>query len=383
MPFYRPAIPPGFQESAAGRKGANNRGMRKSSRIRLISRGLIVIALLALLAGAGLVVFLSVTELHPPRHRELSVEGTGVAMDTSRGEFTLLTWNIGYAGLGAGQDFFYDGGRMVRPSKEMWQANFGGIRERIKGNDSVDFILLQEVDRNSKRSWFSDELAGLGEVLPGFSRTFSVSYDCRYIPVPLFEPMGRMLSGIALFSRFRPEKAETGYYGTEAGWPKRLVYLKRCYILLRYDLGRGKQLVLINTHNSAYDSSGVMRIREMTMLDSLMKAEYARGRYVIAGGDWNINPRGFDPQQVTTGDAVSRLEPPVPAGLFRGWEFAFDHQAVTNRNVNESYSKGSVGTTVIDFFVVSPNLEVTAIKTLPEHFSFSDHEPVRIRVKIK
>ena len=42
-------------------------------------------------------------------------------------DLNLMIWNIGYCGLGEDMDFFYDGGKQVRTSKENVIENFNFI----------------------------------------------------------------------------------------------------------------------------------------------------------------------------------------------------------------------------------------------------------------
>jgi endonuclease/exonuclease/phosphatase family metal-dependent hydrolase len=47
------------------------------------------------------------------------------------------------------------------------------------------------------------------------------------------------------------------------------------------------------------------------------------------------------------------------------------------------YQKGKTKTTIIDFYVVSPNVEVKAVHTIATGFKFSDHQPVIMKVTLK
>jgi endonuclease/exonuclease/phosphatase family metal-dependent hydrolase len=342
-----------------------------------IAVGLPVLGVLALLG------YLSLTEFSPDKHVAPEICGNGRMMDPSQREFTFFTWNIGYAGMGRETDFFYDGGKMVIPGKEMTTRYFSGIKNLVKANDTVDFIFLQEIDQLAKRSWYIDEVAGLDKVLPGFSRAFAINYDCRYVPMPVQQPMGKVVAGLASYSQIKPARAEVQYYDAFFAWPKRLAFLKRCFVALRFGLDNGKELVVINTHNSAFDSTGALRKRELFILDSVMQVEYKNGNYVVAGGDWNSNPRGFSPSSVIQGDKVVNIEPPVESGFLPGWQFVYDPAKPSNRFADIPYAKGVTRTTIIDFFVVSPNIEVKTVTTIPTGFAYSDHEPVKMAVRLK
>ncbi|MFZ4522378.1 MAG: endonuclease/exonuclease/phosphatase family protein [Bacteroidales bacterium] len=337
----------------------------------------------AVLSLLGLIGFLMLTEFSPPKFVTPPIKGEGAKFNPSQREFTFLTWNIGYGGLGCKEDFFYDGGKNVIPGQSRFNHYFNGILKVVKSNDTIDFIMLQEIDTYAKRSWYNDEVAGISKILPTFSMIYATNYDCRFVPMPVKQPMGRVVAGLSTCSKFRPGNTEAQYYDAYFPWPTRLVFLKRCYVLIRFKLDNGKDLVVINTHNSAFDSTGTLRKRELFILDSVMKSEYRRGNYVIAGGDWNSNPRGFDPHTIQSGDQVTTIQPPVEPGFLPGWQFVFDPIHPSNRNVDMPYKAGVTKTTIVDFFVVSPNIEVEHVSALPLGFSCSDHDPVTMKVRLK
>jgi endonuclease/exonuclease/phosphatase family metal-dependent hydrolase len=272
---------------------------------------------------------------------------------------------------------------MVIPGKDWCLRYFDGIKKLVKANDTVDFIFLQEIDRLAKRSWKIDEVDGLDKVLPDFSSAFATNYDCRYVPMPIQQPMGKVLAGLATYSQFKPSGAEVQYYDAYFPWPNRLAFLKRCFVELRFRLDNGKDLVIINTHNSAFDSTGALRKRELFILDSVMQLEYQNGNYIVAGGDWNSNPRGFSTSSVTSGDMVALIEPPVESNFLPGWQFIFDPAVPSNRFADIPYKKGVTRTTIIDFFVVSSNIELKSVATIPTGFAYSDHEPVVMKIGLK
>lgn len=337
----------------------------------------------ALVVVAGFVIFLTITEYKPAQQSAAESNMKGGSVDPTRRTFTFFSWNIGYAGLGKDMDFFYDGGKKVIPSREGLNRDLAGIKKTVTENDTIDFIFLQELDRESKRTYHTDILAGLAGVMPGYYWAFGKNYDCRYVPVPLWEPMGRVISGLAAFSPFHPDSAEVVSLNTNFSWPKSAAILKRCILALKYKMDNGKKLVVINLHNSAFDDDGGVRKTELNRLQEYILAEYRKGNWVIAGGDWNDNPRGFDPSQVVSSDPVYKIKPPIDESFLPGWEFVYDPLLASNRNVDMPYTRGITHTTTIDFFVISPNIKALTIKTLPMAFEFSDHNPVVMKVELK
>jgi endonuclease/exonuclease/phosphatase family metal-dependent hydrolase len=340
------------------------------------------VAGLFLLAVTGFLLFLTFTRYHPAPAEIIEIKGEAGKSVLDYGTFTLMSWNIGYAGLGKEMDFFYEGGKRVKPDPDEFQKYLHGVIRTIGANDTVDFILIQEADINSKRSCFTDESMEIAGILKDHCFAFAKNYDCRYVPVPLYEPMGKVVSGILSFSRFQPVSATRIDFGTSFSWPKRLVFLKRCFLVMRFRLQYGNELVLINTHNSVFDEEGELRKKELKKLNDFMSIEYRKGNFVVAGGDWNQNPRGSDMENIHTGDRVKEIALPFNSEIFDGWQFVFDARQPTNRDVDMNYQKGITKTTIIDFFVVSPNVTVESVNTIKTGFENADHQPVIMKIKL-
>ena len=102
---------------------------------------------------------------------------------------------------------------------------------------------------------------------------------------------------------------------------------------MRFPVMNGKELLVINTHNSAYDSDGTLKAEEMNYLKNFVIAEYEKGNYVVIGGDWNQNPPGFD-QNSFNPDGVTYDQGIIAADFMpEGWTFAYDMSHPTNRNL--------------------------------------------------
>ncbi|MEA3436110.1 MAG: endonuclease, partial [Thermodesulfobacteriota bacterium] len=67
------------------------------------------------LVFAGLIITAIITNYKPAETVEVyKAKSSNTISDTL--EFNIVNWNIGYCGLDASMDFFYDGGTHVRPS---------------------------------------------------------------------------------------------------------------------------------------------------------------------------------------------------------------------------------------------------------------------------
>jgi endonuclease/exonuclease/phosphatase family metal-dependent hydrolase len=344
-----------------------------------------ILLLIVLLPGVVLLILIlyaTITDYKPAQ--EEVVYKADVKADTLSlsKTYSLLIWNIGYAGLDRQMDFFYDGGKKVRTTKDQLDQNINCIEKFITGLDSVDFKLLQEVDISSKRSYHRNEVKRFSGDLSKFHAFYGKNYDVFFVPLPFTNPMGSVNSGVLSFSRFNPSEVTRISFPGQYSWPKRLFMLDRCFLVMRFPLPGGKQLLVVNTHNEAYDT-GIIRDEQMAFLKKFLLSEYGHGNYIIVAGDWNQCPPDLQPR--FSGDIFDTLDYKgiEPGFLPSGWTWAFDNTMPSNRRVDIPYVKGTTRTTVIDFFLLSPNLRSTGCKTVDLGFSCSDHQPVQIKINLQ
>jgi endonuclease/exonuclease/phosphatase family metal-dependent hydrolase len=200
---------------------------------------------------------------------------------------SIITFNIGYCGLDKNQDFFMDGGTKSRSSSRVQtQTNLNKIATFIS-NQNADAILLQEVDLDSTRSYHIDEYKYLKTTFRDYNSTFGVNYKVQWVPLPITDPMGSAYSGLASFTTYNVRSSTRYQYPGYESWPVQLFELDRCFVENRLPVTGGKELVLINSHLSAFDKGGEIRRQQLDYLKAYITGEYAKGNYVIVGGDWN------------------------------------------------------------------------------------------------
>jgi endonuclease/exonuclease/phosphatase family metal-dependent hydrolase len=348
--------------------------------LKKVLKALLIAVIVLVIGFAGLILYAIITNYNPGEKTALEINDSPSVLDDSL-TLSLLTWNIGYCGLDKSMDFFYDGGRKVFTPKEKSLENFSAVMSFLKGNDSIDFVLLQEIDKKSKRSYMINQFETLTNHVKYASGTFATNYQVFFVPVPPSTPMGKVYSGIATLGRYVPSSSVRYSFPGKYGFPKQLFMLDRCFMVNRYPVKNGKELVLINTHNEAYDP-GEIRKAQMQYFKDFVLAEYQKGNYVVAGGDWNQCPPDFKPEfeknKVRTEQMV------IPSDYLPGeWKWIYDLKNPTNRSVDIPYDPSVTTTTVIDFFLVSPNIEPLSVNCINLDFEHSDHNPVRIKVRIK
>ncbi len=329
---------------------------------------------LALLLFIGFIVIAWVKDYNP---KEVVVIATPEKSDILPNtlQFSVVTWNIGYCGLSDDMDFFYDGGQQVRTSEKITKRNLSAVLDFMKSSSDVNFFLLQEVDKNSKRSYYINQLDSIETTFNDFCGYFGKNYDTFMVPTPIHNPYGKVVGGLLSLSKYQPKRVERRAFPSSFSVPKKYFMLDRCFLVNRYKLANKKELIIINTHNSAYDN-GSMKMQEMNYLRKYIVAEYEKGNYIVVGGDWNQCPPNvntniqgyvFDTKKFTR---IDKGFMPV------GWKWVYDDKTPTNRRVNAVWNKKTSRTTVIDYFLISPNVENISVENVKMDFKYSDHNPV-------
>ncbi|MFC2112284.1 endonuclease/exonuclease/phosphatase family protein [Bacteroidota bacterium] len=296
--------------------------------------------------------------------------------------FNIMIWNIGYCGLSEKMDFFYDGGKGVRPDKSTSESNLQAVLDYVATLDTFDFYLFQEADVKSKRSYRINQVEAIQERLATVNISFGKNFEVFFNPVPPRAPLGKLRSGLASFSRHLPSSSIRYSFPGNYSWPMGVFMLDRCFLVDRYHLAGGKELLVINTHNSAYDD-GSLRKAQMDYLHGFLTGEYDKGNYIIVGGDWNQTPYAFEPQFEMDKFDTSQLSYIEKDYLTGEWTWLYDPMIPTNRRVDIPYVSGVTRTTVIDYYLLSPNLEAIAVKGVNLKFINSDHQPVLASFKLK
>lgn len=310
-----------------------------------------------------------------PKSVEVCYEASELGRVDLPDTLTIISWNIGYAGLGDDMDFFYDGGKSVRTSKERTMQNLDSIIAFLQCHNNADFILLQEIDFDSKRSYNVNQFDAISGALQGYNGVFAYNYVSQFVPIPVLEPIGGVCSGMATFSKFPIAKALRYQYPSGFAFPVRLFNLKRALLSTSVLMQNGDTLFVNNTHNTAYDT-GDMRVKEIDFLSNYLSSRPGS----ITVGDWNCNPPGyvagaaeleneyFSPIAVSESDFASDMT------------FAADLSRASVRYGYEPYRAGVTTTTLLDFALIGSALRVVDVEIVDLQFRNSDHNPVILRV---
>lgn len=353
--------------------------MKKVLKIIGIVLACIVAAVLLFIVAA------TIAEYRPADVEAVVPAGSGTADAVSPGQtLKVLSWNMGYGGLSDTADFFMDGGSGVRTQdREQVAANVQAVIDLIAAEDA-DLVYLQEIDRNSTRSWHMNELQTVTDAATGYQSAFGSNFRVMYMPFPM-PPYGHIDSGVCTLSRYNVSDAARYQLPCPFSWPVSTLNLKRCLLVERIPVeGSDRELVLINLHLEAYDS-GEGKIAQTKMLAELMQAELDKGNYVIAGGDFNQSFSSVDTSMYPLqGNGLWECGEIDTAEFSPEWQFLMDTTHPTCRSLDRAYDRadGNFQFYMIDGFIVSSNITVDSMETVDLDFVNSDHNPVRMTVTL-
>ncbi|AUD65230.1 hypothetical protein BK011_05860 [Tenericutes bacterium MZ-XQ] len=359
--------------------------------LKIFSKILIVIILLASLFVATLTIF----EYRPEDIEDVDIINNQEEKINLDQIYQIMTFNIGYAGLGKDEDFVMDGGEKGRAdSKEVVETYFDGIKNLLTDYPS-DFYLLQEVDQKARRSYNINQVQGIRDTLGDtYSSQYAFNFKSMFVPFPLSltDYIGPVESGIQTLTKFEGIETNRHQFPGSFSWPLRVANLKRAMMVSSFEIqGSDKELIIVNLHMSAYDSDGSLRDQEMAYLKTFLEEQKVLGNYVVVGGDFNQTfPEADNLYPVNSNfyEAYTIEEDFLPDG----YRFEVDLSAPTCRLLNQPYVKGSEGTQyyLIDGFILSENIELSPVSldsayqvmTINHEFLYSDHNPVIMKFKL-
>lgn len=295
----------------------------------------------------------------------------------------IVSWNIHHAS--AGKEIFDEMNLLYRSrqKKNDFQNTFQGIVNNIELLKYIDIIMLQDLDFQSRRSYQANQHEMISAVLPDHGSFFSENMSCPFFPFPLFSPSGEIHSGISLFSKLEINEAKRYALPVYPFYHLTHFILKPCFTLCRFSLRNGTYLVVINVQNQTYRSDPQKRQTDLLLLRSVMLDEYERGNFVVAGGTWNQNPPKFDHTVFSNNEKGVALTLPFDMNFFPpGWQCSYDPTLPTFRLMDTPYSTNKTETSITDYFIVSPNIEINSYKTINLGFENSTHNPIMLEIYI-
>lgn len=282
----------------------------------------------------------------------------------------LMSWNIGYAGLGEESDFKADGGEMLQPpGKAVVEKNLAGIQAVLR-EEAPDILMMQEMAGPGFLTRGVDVASGVKAALPAYSMFFSSDIRTRLLPGFL-----SLRHGLGTFANVGGASTDiiriTEEPGTIMGFIKRRYHVQ----VTEFEMD-GQPWAVINVHLSAFDEGANTRMAQLREVLDLGQSYYQQGKAVAIGGDWNMRLAPTDFAYTADDEAQFWIHDFPREELRPGWQVVIDPAVPSVRTNEQPYTAGVNYTTIIDGFVVSPNVVVDGVRGVDLGFRITDHQPV-------
>jgi endonuclease/exonuclease/phosphatase family metal-dependent hydrolase len=293
----------------------------------------------------------------------------------------VMTYNIGYGhGLGS------DGSDYHPKTRDEIEASIRAMAEIIV-RDSIDVVLMQEIDFGSKRSGNIDQLALLADLTGLSYGAEAVAWDANYVPFPYWPPsyhFGRVRSGGAVLSRFqivdnqvmllkKPDE-NAGYYNR--------FYLYRFHQAVGMVVN-GDTIYVVNNHLEAFRTANRMEHAQslVNWVENLGKSK----NVIVVGGDMNALP--YNAVQLTdfndksgddyTGDRTMEI-----IGMMQGFrELASHEEYAANRDIWHTFPADAPNRR-LDYIFVNTRYSFTNGQVPRKYGPLSDHLPAVVDVDL-
>ncbi|AKH15729.1 endonuclease/exonuclease/phosphatase family protein [Deinococcus soli (ex Cha et al. 2016)] len=243
-----------------------------------------LIVLVAVLAGA---VYALTDHPKPEQAADLTCPATTPTLKAGQA-VRVMNWNVQYL-AGRGYVFFYDtlagDGPDTRPSPQSIARTLDEVTQAIR-QENPDLVLLQEVDRDSRRTDYADQLALIQAKLDGAYPCSAATYYHRATFVPHPKIMGRVGLSLVTLSRYRMDSATRYQLPRICGDPVTVAFnFKRAVLGVTLPVQGGQPLSAFNTHMDAFAQGCDTMRNQVAFIGDLLGRTSAPW---VIGGDFNL-----------------------------------------------------------------------------------------------
>lgn len=203
---------------------------------------------------------------------------------------TVMTYNIRFGA--ARVPWFGDScGDRVILKKEEVLTNLRRLADKINAV-KPDILLLQEVDVQSKRSGYIDQVQWLLDHTHFNYGAYASLWQAQVVPS---DGLGRINMGNAIFSRWvitETERIQLPLRGDQDGLTT-YFYLRRNILKTKIALPGVEDFYAVNVHTAAFSTDDTKK-RQIEIFKEELDKLAASGAYFVGGGDLNEIPPGSD-----------------------------------------------------------------------------------------
>ena len=309
----------------------------------------------------------------------------------------VMNYNVKFGG--GRIDFFFDcfGDRVLMQKQEVLD-NLSALVEVINAYDP-DLLVVQEVDVNSKRDAYVDQMQWLLDHTKLAYGVYASQWKADYVPS---DGLGAIDDGNGILSKYPLTGAERIQLAlrTEQSSIERYFYLKRNVVTAKLEIPGKNPTYVVATHSDAYSKDGTKR-QHINRFKAELDRLAADGNTVLGIGDLNTLPPGTV-KQFGFPDSVCKNEefiaddyraeadwldelyadytPEVPLDVYQAdnasyFSHSVDKNSFWNRKLDYIFTNASV---VPGSGLVHQDKAHGGIDTMP----LSDHAPVTVELEL-
>jgi len=258
--------------------------------LEVIFRWLGALVLVILLALVG---FLWLGNYHPAAFETAPVTCEASVPQLGAGQtIKILTWNV-QTMSGKNYVFWSDlpgnDGPDEKPSPEDITATFDEL-VRVVREESPDILLIQEIDTGAERTYYEDQLARLGAMLPEYPCvTSAFDWKSAYVPHPRIH--GSVGWKVAIFSKYQISSAERIQLSfAKSNLIEDQFKIKPAILKASLPLSTGGEFVALTLHLDLYVPGSNAKDLQLAEIDQVLRALDANNTPWLLGGDFNLLP---------------------------------------------------------------------------------------------
>ena len=318
-------------------------------------------------------------------HRPAPIEPTEVICGADTQELTknepfqMVSWNLQY-GASRKHQFFYDGGEAVHVPEEDVRWTLDAVNQ-VLTEINPELMLLQEVDRGSKRTSDIDQHLDYVNATGATCHTSAPYHKSPFVPVPSGNALGKVDMELSLLTQTKMTRGERIQLAMlDEPRARQMFNLKRALLWGEVPVhGMDLPLAIAVTHLSAFSFGDGTLERQIGQLKDWMDAR-PEGQPWILAGDLNLLPPGDDKMRLENErDLYADSNNPVDVLFEAGFHEIFQDPLAPENRTYLSYGTSEPDRKIDYVFIGGPIHLLEAQVIRGEALEISDHLPIRAK----
>ena len=294
--------------------------------------------------------------------------------------FSVLSWNLQYC-ASRKHHFFYDGGTKVHVPLADVESTLQTVKQVLQ-TESPAISLLQEIDRNSKRTHHIDQLREIIDKKQSVSWASTAYHRSSFVPFPYRVPLGRIDMNLGIISRYFIEQASRFRLSLLQESKLRQTFnLKRAILAGTIPIiDKPYPLHVGVTHLSAFSyGDGTLDKQVQEIIDWIESRP--GGHPWIIGGDFNLLPPDDNPSRLGEEAKYYNDQSNPIRKLIPKYRTIISSQTDPQNRTYLPFGAKRPDRK-IDYVFYGGPLQIISSRVLSEYTNISDHLPLKATFKL-